>query len=73
MRIPLTSAFVANAVAATDKDRSIFWDVKLSGFGLQVTAAGHKSYVVQYRSGGRSKRMKVDGQPKRSLRATYGT
>ena len=62
MRIPLTSAFVANAVAATDKDRSIFWDVKLSGFGLQVTAAGHKSYVVQYRSGGRSKRMKVDGR-----------
>jgi integrase len=29
------------------------WDPKLSGFGVKVTPAGAKSYLVQYRMGGR--------------------
>ena len=33
----------------------IFWDAAVAGFGLKVSAAGAKTYVVQYRtSGGRS-------------------
>jgi len=31
----------------------LFWDQKLSGFGLKVTPAGGKIYLVQYRMGGR--------------------
>jgi integrase len=40
-----------------DPDRVVVWDTQDIGFGLMVTAGGHKSYVVQYRVGRRSKRM----------------
>jgi hypothetical protein len=59
MRIKLTPAFVAKAKAAPDADRTIFWDQSLSGFGLMVTPAGHKSFVCQYRAGRQSRRMAI--------------
>lgn len=55
-REALTPAFVAKAPAPAT-DRTVFWDTKLSGFGLVVTAAGHKSFVLQYRLAGKSWRM----------------
>jgi integrase len=61
MRTRLTPKAVREARADKDADRTIFWDTKTSGFGLQVTAAGHKSFVVQYRAKGRSRRMAIDG------------
>jgi integrase len=61
MRIKLTPDSVRKARAEEGADRTIFWDAKTTGFGLQVTAAGHKSFVVQYRAKGRSRRMKIDG------------
>jgi integrase len=56
MREKLTPAFVAKATVA-DRERVIFWDEAMPGFGLMVTRNGHQSYVVQYRAGSRSKRM----------------
>jgi integrase len=49
----------------------------LPGFALVVTAAGHKSYSVQYRVRGVSRRMKIDGrlsleQARRRARALLG-
>jgi len=61
MRTRLTPASVRNAQADAGADRTIFWDTKTPGFGLQVTAAGHKSFVIQYRAKGRSRRMAIDG------------
>jgi hypothetical protein len=37
--------------------RTTYWDAGMPGFGLMVTANGHRSYVVQYRAAGRSRRM----------------
>ena len=57
MRTKLTPTFVAKAAAAPGAERSIFWDESLPCFGLMVTARGHKSFVVQYRAEGVSRRM----------------
>ena len=57
MRIKLTPAFVTGATAPPDAERTTYWHVAQPGFGLMVTRNGHRSYVVQYRAGGRSKRM----------------
>ncbi|MER9602761.1 tyrosine-type recombinase/integrase [Mesorhizobium sp. M0243] len=49
-KIKITKTTV-EAIAPTDCDQ-IFWDAALKGFGLKVTPAGSKVYLVQYRTGG---------------------
>ena len=40
--------------ATRPKARDAFlWDSELKGFGLKITPAGRKVYVLQYRMGGR--------------------
>jgi integrase len=57
VRTKLTPSFVLNAAADRGADRTVFWDETLPGFGLMVTKTGSRSYVYQYRAGGRSRRM----------------
>jgi hypothetical protein len=57
MRRKLTPAFAARAAAEAGAARTTYWDAVMPGFGLMVTANGHRSYVVQYRAAGRSRRM----------------
>src|SRR5437773_12487269 len=61
MRTKLTPAFCQQARAEAGAERTIFWDEDMPSFGIVVTAAGHRSFVVQYRTGGRSRRMTIDG------------
>jgi hypothetical protein len=43
---------VVDALHAADRDQYI-WDFELPGFGVKVTPAGSRVYLVQYRMGGR--------------------
>jgi integrase len=52
----LTPAFIAKA-PAPEKGRTFYWEG--GGFGLQVMASGARSYVVQYRANGVSRRMSL--------------
>jgi integrase len=61
MRTKLTPAFCMKAAAQEGAERSVYWDADMPGFGLVVTSSGHRSYVVQYRADGRSRRMTIDG------------
>jgi integrase len=52
--MPVTTISKRSVDQARPGDSDLFlWDQALSGFGLKVTPAGAKIYLVQYRSGGR--------------------
>ncbi len=41
-------------------DKEIFlWDGELRGFGVRISPEGRKTFVLQYRQGGRTRRMKL--------------
>jgi integrase len=46
-------------VCLQDKDRTILWDTDLAGFGVAAFPSGAKSYLVQYRQRGISRRAQL--------------
>src|SRR6516162_1110041 len=77
MKTNLSPAFIERAEAEPGADRSIYWDTALPNFGLMVTAAGHKSFVVQYRANGRSRRQHLNanlklGEARKEAKAILG-
>jgi integrase len=67
MRVKLTPAFVLKAPIPQHGDRTIYWDEALQCFGLMVTKSGHKSFVVQYRANGISRRLTFKAAPQGGL------
>jgi len=49
---------VVDAAAVREKDYFI-WDDELPGFGLRVFASGKRSYLIQYRAAGRTRRYTI--------------
>jgi integrase len=41
------------------KDRTLFWDTDIRGFGVAAFKSGAKVYVAQYRQNGRSRRVSI--------------
>jgi Arm DNA-binding domain len=80
MRVKLTPVFVQRA-PKSERGDAFFWDTALPGFGLKVSAKGHRSFVVQYRAKRISRRFTIKAAPagglsldkaKREARAILG-
>ena len=57
-RVPKITKRFVDAAEAREKDY-VVWDDELPGFGLRVFASGKRSYVIQYRAAGRSRRYTI--------------
>jgi integrase len=62
MRVPLTKLFV-DSVKPPHQGQFDYWDTHASGFGLRISAAGQKSWVIMYRHNGRLRRMTLGAYP----------
>jgi integrase len=68
MAIKLTDR-VARALIAPHRANRITYDEEVRGFGLRVTAGGAKSFVLNYRVGGRERRITIGRYPEWSVAA----
>jgi integrase len=56
--VPKLSKRIVDAAQPTGRDY-VIWDDDLNGFGLRVFASGKRSYIIQYRALGRSRRYTI--------------
>ena len=55
----ITKAFVDALTPPTDKPSALHWCSKITGFGVRVTSAGKKAYIVQGRVNGKTVRTTI--------------
>lgn len=58
MKTRLTDREIAKLPENRTKDE-FAWDTSLAGFGLKLSAGGGRSFVFQYRSGGKTRRLTI--------------
>ena len=58
-KFKLTKRSVDPVKPPTDEDFILIWDKEIPGFGLRVTRAGIKSYILQYRIHGRQRKYTI--------------
>jgi integrase len=68
MSVRITDA-IAKRVSAGDRPQVFFWDADVKGFGLRVTNRGAKSFILDYRIGGRQRRITIGSYPDWSVAA----
>lgn len=56
--MPKLTKRTVEGLASKDKDYIVF-DIEVNGFGVRVLPSGRRSYLVQYRSGGRTRRISI--------------
>ncbi len=56
--MPKLTKRVVDAAEVREKDY-VIWDDELPGFGLRVFKSGKRSYILQYRAAGRSRRYSI--------------
>ena len=56
--MPKITNRIVSSVSPGQKDVFV-WDSELAGFGLRVLPSGRRSYVIQYRAGGRQRRFTI--------------
>ena len=64
----LTDALVRRSSAA-EHPQLFLWDAELKGFALRITNKGAKSFVLDYRVGGRQRRITIGSYPDWSVQA----
>ena len=64
----LTDA-LARRSSAADRPQLFFLDIEVKGFGLRITNNGAKSFVLDYRLGGRQRRITIGSYPDWSVQA----
>lgn len=60
---------LAKRASAGDRPQVFFWDADVKGFGLRVTNRGAKSFILDYRIGGRQRRITIGSYPDWSVAA----
>ena len=64
----LTDALIKRA-APPASGQSILWDSEVKGFGVRITANGARAFIVNYRAGGRERRITIGSYPDWSVAA----
>lgn len=69
MRQQLTARLIAS-LSVPNKGGKVYYDAALPGFGVRITAAGHRAFVLNYRTKeGRERRLTIGSLPSWSLAA----
>lgn len=58
---------ITKGLSAPEKGNKVYYDERLRGFGVRVTAAGRKAFVLNYRINGRERRITIGSYPEWTL------